>query len=52
MIKSSGLIDTRKYDDYFLLAKILLETKLSDEEKEVLMKHFERTENNVYKSMR
>lgn len=51
MIKRSGLIDTRKYDDYFLLAKILIETNLNNKEKETLMKHFERTESNVYKTV-
>ena len=39
---SSGLIDTRKYDDFFLLAKILLETKLTKEEREIVMKKFEK----------
>ena len=42
VIKTSGLIDTRKYDDFFLLAKILLEMDLTEEERTTLMKHFEK----------
>lgn len=34
-------IDSRKYSDFFLLAKILMETELTDEEKKKLMKYFE-----------
>ena len=45
-IKSSGIIDTRKYDDYFLLAKILIETNLTKEEKEIVMKHFKKGATN------
>ena len=38
------LIDTRKYDDSFLLAKILEKVDFSDEEKKKLFKHFEKPE--------
>lgn len=38
------LIDTRKYDDSFLLAKILEKVDITDEEKKKLFKHFEKPE--------
>lgn len=38
------LIDTRKYDDCFLLAKILEKVDFTDEEKKKLFKHFEKPE--------
>ena len=38
------LIDTRKYDDSFLLAKILEKVDFSDEETKKLFKHFEKSE--------
>lgn len=36
------LIDTRKYDDSFLLAKILEKVDITNEEKKKLFKHFEK----------
>ena len=36
------MIDTRIYDDFFLLAKIFEYAKLNQDEKERLYKHFER----------
>lgn len=42
MKKSSEIIDTREYDDCFLLAKILIEVNLTKEEKEKLMKKFKK----------
>ena len=38
------LIDTCKYDDCFLLAKILEKVDITDEEKKKLFKHFEKPE--------
>lgn len=38
------LIDTRKYDDSFLLAKILEKVDITGEEKKKLFKHFEKPE--------
>lgn len=42
--KKMYLIDTRKYDDSFLLAKILEKVDITDEEKKKLFKHFEKPE--------
>ena len=48
VIKDSGLIDTRLYDNPILLAKILyeLDDKLTEEEKEYLKIKFLRTYKN------
>lgn len=40
--KKMYLIDTRKYDDSFLLAKILEKVDFTDEETKKLFKHFEK----------
>ena len=46
---TSGMIDSRKYDNIFLLSKILIATervnKLTSEEKEILYKLFEKPRN-------
>ena len=46
--KSSPLIDTRKYDDALLLGRILCELDdiLSDNDKQKIMKHFEKINKN------
>lgn len=49
--QSSGTIDSRKYDDIFLLAKILMNVNLEFEERRRLFKHFEKqteTEESEY----
>ena len=46
MKKSSGYLDSRKYDDVCLLARILASMDFKNEEKEVLLKHFERDNND------
>lgn len=45
IIKSSGIIDARLYDNPFLLAKILceLDGKLTEEEKEIIKFKFLKT---------
>ena len=47
--KSSPLIDTRKYDDALLLGRILCELDgvLSDDDKQKIMKHFEKRMDEV-----
>ena len=48
-VYSSDFIDSRVYNDIFLLSKILIATektdKLTSKEKEKLMKHFEKPRN-------
>ena len=46
------LIDTHKYDDSFLLAKILEKVDFTDEETKKLFKHFEIPTANVVKVVR
>lgn len=41
-IKDTGLLDTCKYDDVFLLAKILLQEELTEDEKERVKRRFEK----------
>lgn len=46
VIHSSDQLDSRKYDNIFLLAKVLclLDNDLSNQEKEELMRRFEKDE--------
>lgn len=46
MKKSSGYLDSRKYNDVCLLARILASMDFEDKEKEILLKHFERGNND------
>lgn len=42
---SSGMIDSRIYDDIFLLSKILIYTPINNEERELILKHFRKDKN-------
>ena len=46
MIRYGPTIDSRKYDDIFLLTKIALDEKLTEEEWNKLLKKFEMVGNN------